>query len=51
MQLSIITDEISQDMPRALRVCRDLQVKMVELRTIDGESVFWKWAKDLYVIT
>ena len=39
MQLSIITDEISQDLPRALRVCRDLQVKTVELRTIDGENI------------
>ncbi|EFH84699.1 TIM barrel protein [Ktedonobacter racemifer] len=39
MQLSIITDEISQDLLHALRVCRDLQVKTLELRTIDGENI------------
>lgn len=39
MQLSIVTDEISQDLEHALRVCRDLGVRTVELRTIDDQNI------------
>lgn len=39
MRLSIVTDEISQDLEHALRVCRDLQVRTVELRTIDDKNI------------
>lgn len=39
MRLSIVTDEISQDLAHALRVCRDLQVKMVELRTVNDKNI------------
>jgi sugar phosphate isomerase/epimerase len=37
--LSIITDEISQDLDRALEVCEDLGVRTVELRAIGGANV------------
>ena len=36
MQLSAITDEISQDLELALRVCESLGIETLELRTIDG---------------
>jgi L-ribulose-5-phosphate 3-epimerase len=36
VQLSAITDEISQDLELALRVCESLGIETVELRTIDG---------------
>ncbi len=39
MRLSIITDEISQDLDRALGVCEDLGVRTVELRAIGGANV------------
>lgn len=39
MQLSIITDEISQDFPRALSVCRELQINTVELRVIEDKNI------------
>lgn len=39
MRLSIITDEISQDLDRALEVCEDLGVRTVELRAIGGANV------------
>ena len=39
MRLSIITDEISQDLDRALGVCEDLGVSTVELRAIGGANV------------
>jgi L-ribulose-5-phosphate 3-epimerase len=39
VRLSIITDEISQDLDRALEVCEDLGVKTVELRAIGGANV------------
>lgn len=39
MRLSIVTDEISQDLEHALQVCRDLNVHTVELRTVDGSNV------------
>jgi sugar phosphate isomerase/epimerase len=37
--LSIITDEISQNLDRALEVCEDLGVRTVELRAIGGANV------------
>jgi sugar phosphate isomerase/epimerase len=37
--LSVITDEISQDLDYALEVCRDLGVRTVELRAIGGANV------------
>jgi L-ribulose-5-phosphate 3-epimerase len=39
MRLAAITDEISQDLDEALRVCESLGVETVELRTIDGEQL------------
>ncbi len=39
MRLSIITDEISQDLDCALEVCEDLGVRMMELRAIGGANV------------
>jgi len=39
MELSVITDEISQDLDHALDVCQDLGLHTVELRAVDGTSV------------
>jgi sugar phosphate isomerase/epimerase len=39
MRLAAITDEISQDLEIALRVCESLGVETVELRTIDGSQL------------
>jgi L-ribulose-5-phosphate 3-epimerase len=39
MRLAAITDEISQDLDVALRVCESLGVQTVELRTIDGAQL------------
>jgi L-ribulose-5-phosphate 3-epimerase len=39
MRLAAITDEISQDLDVALRVCESLGVETVELRTIDGAQL------------
>jgi L-ribulose-5-phosphate 3-epimerase len=39
MRLAAITDEISQDLEIALRVCESLDVQTVELRTIDGAQL------------
>jgi hypothetical protein len=39
LRLSPITDEISQDLEIALRVCESLGVETVELRTIDGTQL------------
>ena len=39
MHLSVITDEISQDLDYALEVCEDLGVRTVELRAIGGANV------------
>jgi L-ribulose-5-phosphate 3-epimerase len=39
MRLAAITDEISQDLGVALRVCESLGVETVELRTIDGAQL------------
>jgi L-ribulose-5-phosphate 3-epimerase len=39
MRLAAITDEISQDLEIALRVCESLGVETVELRTIDGTQL------------
>jgi L-ribulose-5-phosphate 3-epimerase len=39
VRLSVITDEISQDLDYALEVCRDLGVRTVELRAIGGANV------------
>jgi L-ribulose-5-phosphate 3-epimerase len=39
VRLSAITDEISQDLDAALRVCESLGVETVELRTIDGAQL------------
>jgi sugar phosphate isomerase/epimerase len=47
MQLSVITDEISQDLGHALDVCQDLGLHTVELRAVDGTSVVAHDAKGL----
>lgn len=39
MRLSIVTDEISDDLAYALSVCRDLGVKTVELRKVGEENL------------
>ena len=39
MRLSVITDEISQDLKHALTVCHDLGITTVELRAIDGKNI------------
>jgi L-ribulose-5-phosphate 3-epimerase len=39
LRLSIVTDEISEDLPHALQVCRDLQVDTIELRKVDGKNI------------
>jgi sugar phosphate isomerase/epimerase len=39
MRLSIVTDEISQDLERALLVCRDLGVHTIELRGVYGKNI------------
>lgn len=39
MRLSVITDEISQDLEHALRICEDLGVETVELRAVGGANV------------
>lgn len=39
MRLAAITDEISQDLDTALRVCESLGVESVELRTVEGTQL------------
>jgi len=39
VRLAAITDEISQDLDTALRVCESLGMESVELRTVDGTQV------------
>ena len=39
MRLGVITDEISQDLEHALRVCEDLGIETVELRAVGGANV------------
>jgi L-ribulose-5-phosphate 3-epimerase len=39
VRLSAITDEISQDLGTALRVCESLGIDTVELRTVDGAQL------------
>ncbi len=39
MRLAAITDEISQDLDTALRVCESLGVSTVELRTVEGAQL------------
>jgi sugar phosphate isomerase/epimerase len=39
VRLSAITDEISQDLDTALRVCESLGIETVELRTVDGAQL------------
>jgi L-ribulose-5-phosphate 3-epimerase len=39
MRLSVITDEISQDLEHALGVCADLGIRAVELRAIGGANI------------
>ncbi len=39
MRLSVITDEISQDLERALEVCEDLELRTVELRAVGDANI------------
>ncbi len=39
MRLSVVTDEIDEDISYALDVCRDLGVGTVELRSVDGRNI------------
>ena len=39
MRLSVITDEISQNLEHALGICEDLGVETVELRAVGGANV------------
>src|SRR5450432_1186228 len=39
MHLSVVTDEISDDLEHALQVCRDLQINIVELRKVGEQNI------------
>lgn len=39
MRLSVITDEISHDLERALEVCEDLELRTVELRAVGKANI------------
>jgi L-ribulose-5-phosphate 3-epimerase len=39
MHLSVITDEISDDLAQALQVCHDLGIKIVELRKVGTQNI------------
>jgi sugar phosphate isomerase/epimerase len=39
LYISVVTDEISQDLTHALSVCRDLGISAVELRKIDNTNI------------
>lgn len=39
MRLSVVTDEIDEDLSRALDVCGDLGIATVELRSVDGRNI------------
>ncbi len=39
IRLSVISDEISQDLDHALAVCRELGVHTIELRGVDGSNI------------
>src|SRR3712207_6972255 len=39
VRLSVITDEISQDLEHALGVCADLGIRAVELRAVGGANI------------
>jgi sugar phosphate isomerase/epimerase len=47
LHLSIVTDEISQDLEHALQVCQDLEVDTVELREVDGSNIVFHDAASL----
>lgn len=47
MHLSIVTDEISQDLEHALEVCQDLGVDTVELREVYGSNIVFHDADSL----
>ena len=42
MRLSVITDEISQDLDHALAVCQELGIRTVELRGVDGLNIVFQ---------
>ncbi len=39
MRLSVVTDEISQDLAHALQVCRELEIDTIELRAVNGTNI------------
>jgi L-ribulose-5-phosphate 3-epimerase len=39
MRLSVVTDEIDEDLARALDVCSDLGITVVEIRSVDGKNI------------
>jgi L-ribulose-5-phosphate 3-epimerase len=39
MRLSVITDEVDPDFDDALRVCESLDVRGIEVRTVDGRNI------------
>ena len=39
MRLSVVTDEISEDLAHALEVCEELGIGTVELRSVDGRNI------------
>jgi hypothetical protein len=41
MHLSIITDEIGQDLDHVLAVCHDMQLSTIELRDIEGQNIIF----------
>jgi L-ribulose-5-phosphate 3-epimerase len=47
MRLSVVTDEISDDLEHALQVCRDLQINIVELRKVGEKNIVFHDMADL----
>src|SRR5947207_3912075 len=47
MHLSIVTDEITQDLAHALEVCQELHIDTVELRMIHGQNIVFHDADSL----
>ncbi len=50
MHLSIVTDEITQDIAHALQVCQDLNVDTVELRGVHGKNIVFHESESLQEI-
>lgn len=47
MRLSILTDEVSEDFQHALQVCHELDIRVVELRVVNGKNIVFHDTKSL----